>query len=79
MCLHGSYKIVRRRKTELDNERIIRGCIARNRVSVWGKFLNILDRRKNKVLEQNIRVFEENDFTFTIIIEINILDRIILD
>lgn len=30
--------MIQRRKTELDNERITRGHIARNRVLAWGKF-----------------------------------------
>lgn len=45
--------------TESDNERITRGCIARNRILAWEKFLNILDRCKNKLLPNS---------TFTIII-----------
>lgn len=57
VCLHGSYKMVQKRKIESDNERIMRGCIARNYILAWGKFLNILDRCKNKILVQSIRVF----------------------
>lgn len=44
--------------TESGNERITRGCIARNRVLAWEKFLNTLDRCKKFLLNS----------TFTIIV-----------